>query len=197
MKNAFRTPNIDRFKWPQFGLSQFFAISHGRFLLFFLVPFLLFESSVFAQALSNTPYVFGPIDLNSTTASAIATVTGTAVGSGVNGPTTAQVGMSVNISKDNWWSGGAVGEVDGIYVTVRQNSATSPSDSSGLLIDVQNQGNGFLSATEFNSTIVNPTTNSLIYGVDVQEGVLNKPNGDYLGAVYTATYGALKTGILI
>jgi hypothetical protein len=65
------------------------------------------------------------------------------------------------------------------------------------LINVQNQGHGFLSATEFASSIVDPVQNVLTYGIDVQEGVLDHVNGDYIGAVYTADYGALGTGILI
>jgi hypothetical protein len=83
-----------------------------------------------------------------------ATVTANALGSGVNGPETAQTGLTVNISKDNWWTGGKVGEIDGINVMLRQNAPGS--DGSGILINVQNQGNGFLSATEFASTIVDP-----------------------------------------
>ena len=34
------------------------------------------------------------------------TVTAEALGSGVNGPQTAQNGLTVNISKDNWWTSG-------------------------------------------------------------------------------------------
>jgi len=64
-------------------------------------------------------------------------------------------------------------------------------------VNVQNQGHGFLSATEFASSIVDPVQNVLTYGIDVQEGVLDHVNGDYIGAVYTADYGSLGTGILI
>jgi hypothetical protein len=103
--------------------------------------------------------------------------------------------MTIFMTKDNWWTGGKVGEVDGLDVFVRQNAPHS--DSSGVLINVQNQGNGFLSATEFASTIVDPVKNVLTYGIDVQEGVLDHLNGDYIGAVYTADYGALATGIQI
>jgi hypothetical protein len=88
-----------------------------------------------------------------------------------------------------------VGEVDGLNILVRQNGPHS--DSSGILVNVQNQGHGFLSATEFASSIVDPVQNVLTYGIDVQEGVLDHLNGDYIGAVYTADYGALGTGILI
>jgi len=103
--------------------------------------------------------------------------------------------MTINFAKDNWWTGGKVGEVDGLNILVRQNGPHS--DSSGILVNVQNQGHGFLSATEFASSIVDPVKNVLTYGIDVQEGVLDRLNGDYIGAVYTADYGALGTGILI
>ena len=42
-----------------------------------------------------------------------------------------------------------------------------------------------------------PPRNVLTHGIDVQEGVLDHLNGDYIGAVYTADYGTLGTGILI
>jgi hypothetical protein len=99
------------------------------------------------------------------------------------------------VTKDNWWTGGKVGEVDGLNVLLRQNAPGS--DASGILVNVQNQGNGFLSATEFASSIVDPVSNTLTYGIDVQEGALNQPTGGYYGAVYTADYGALSTGVLI
>jgi hypothetical protein len=143
----------------------------------------------------TNPVTIGPVALNGTMYEAAATITADALGSGVNGPQTAQAGLAVNISKDNWWTGGMVGEIDGIDVMLRQNGPGS--DASGILINVQNQGHGFLSATEFASTIVDPVSNTLTHGIDVQEGVLNKKTGDYIGAVYTADYGALSTGVLI
>jgi hypothetical protein len=143
----------------------------------------------------QNPLTVGPVALNGTTFEAAATITANALGSGVNGPQTAQAGVSIDISKDNWWTGGAIGEIDGLDVLLRQNGPHS--DASGILINVQNQGNGFLSATEFASTIVDPVSNTLTYGIDVQEGVLNRKTGDYIGAVYTADYGALSTGVLI
>jgi len=145
---------------------------------------------------SKPPLVVGPVALNCINKPcSAATVTANALGSGVNGPLAAQTGLSINIQKDNWWTGGKVGEVDGLNVLVRQNAPHS--DSSGILVNVQNQGNGFLSDTEMVSSIVDPVTNSLTYGIDLQEGVLDHLNGDYIGAVYSATYGALGTGVLI
>ena len=149
-----------------------------------------------SQTKDHPPLVVGPVSLNCIDKPcSAATVTGNALGSGVNGPLTAQTGMTINLTKDNWWTGGKVGEIDGLNILVRQNGPHS--DSSGILINVQNQGHGFLSATEFSSTIVNPVKNVLTFGIDVQEGVLDHLNGDYIGAVYTAEYGALGTGVLI
>src|ERR1700733_10847495 len=144
----------------------------------------------------HPPLVVGPVHLSCMgKPCSAATITGSARGSGVNGPATAQTGMTINFAKDNWWTGGKVGEVDGLNILVRQNGPHS--DSSGILVNVQNQGHGFLSATEFASSIVDPVKNVLTYGIDVQEGVLDHLNGDYIGAVYTADYGALATGIQI
>src|SRR5262249_47395447 len=70
----------------------------------------------------KNPLVVGPVALNCINKPcSAATVTANALGSGVNGPLTAQTGMTINISKDNWWTGGNVGEVDGLNVLVRQN----------------------------------------------------------------------------
>jgi hypothetical protein len=167
-----------------------------------LLPLALVVISPFAHAQTpqpkekHPPLVVGPVHLTCINKPcSAATITGTARGSGVNGPATAQTGMTINFAKDNWWTGGKVGEVDGLNVLVRQNGPGS--DSSGILVNVQNQGNGFLSATEFASSIVDPVKNVLTYGIDVQEGVLDHLNGDYIGAVYNADYGALGTGILI
>ena len=49
----------------------------------------------------------------------------------------------------------------------------------------------------FRQVLSIPSENVLTYGIDVQEGVLDHLNGDYIGAVYTADYGALATGIQI
>ena len=143
----------------------------------------------------QNPVTIGPVALNGTAYESAETITADALGSGVDGPLTAQTGVTINMSKDNWWTGGMIGEVDGLNVLLRQNGPNS--DASGILINVQNQGHGFLSATEFASTIVDPVSNTLTYGIDVQEGVLDKKTGDYIGAVYTADEGALSTGVLI
>src|ERR1700733_2140046 len=165
-----------------------------HFLSLTLVVVTLFAHGQTAK--SKPPLVVGPVALNCINMPCeAASITANARGSGVNGPLTAQTGATINIQKDNWWTGGKVGEVDGLGILVRQNGPHS--DSSGILVNVQNQGHGFLSATEFASSIVDPVQNVLTYGIDVQEGVLDHVNGDYIGAVYSADYGSLGTGILI
>jgi hypothetical protein len=168
-----------------------------HFLAVPLVFISLFAHSQEAPAKNRrAPLIVGPVSLSCMDKPcSAAMITGNARGSGVNGPLTAQTGMTIDLTKDNWWTGGKVGEIDGLNVLVRQNGAHS--DSSGILVNVQNQGHGFLSATEFASTIVDPVKNVLTYGIDVQEGVLDHLNGDYIGAVYTADFGALSTGVLI
>jgi hypothetical protein len=167
-----------------------------HFLVLVLVTGSLLAHAQTTQPKDHPPLVVGPVSLKCVNKPcSAATITGTARGSGINGPATAQTGMTINFAKDNWWTGGKVGEVDGLNILVRQNGPHS--DSSGILVNVQNQGHGFLSATEFSSTIVDPIQNVLTYGIDVQEGVLDHLNGDYIGAVYNADFGALGTGILI
>jgi hypothetical protein len=168
-----------------------------RFLTLVLVVVAsLLAYSQTPQPKDTPPLVVGPVSLNCIDKPCSASsITANARGSGVNGPLTAQTGMSINVAKDNWWTGGKVGEVDGLNILVRQNGPHS--DSSGILVNVQNQGRGFLSATEFVSSIVDPVKNVLTHGIDVQEAVLDRLNGDYIGAVYSADYGALATGIQI
>ncbi len=72
-----------------------------------------------------SPLNVGSVALSGTKYASAATITGNALGSGVNGPQTAQTGLTVNVSKDNWWTGGKVGEIDGINVMLRQNAPGS------------------------------------------------------------------------
>jgi hypothetical protein len=70
----------------------------------------------------RAPLIVGPVALNCIDKPcSAATITANALGSGVNGPLTAQTGMTINLAKDNWWTGGKVGEVDGLNILVRQN----------------------------------------------------------------------------
>jgi hypothetical protein len=76
-------------------------------------------------AKSKPPLVVGPVALNCINKPCeAASITANARGSGVNGPLTAQTGAIINIQKDNWWTGGKVGEVDGLGHTGPPERAT-------------------------------------------------------------------------
>jgi hypothetical protein len=136
--------------------------------------------------------------LTGTTYASGINVTVSAKGSGTNGPATAQVGHTVNISKPNWYSGGAsctTGEVDGIYVVGRQGGIGS--DMSGILVDVQrtSTSSGFLNGIEMSINHVDVGSNTINYGMDTQIGVLYSTSpgvlSDRIGYVAAATYGTL------
>ena len=83
-------------------------------------------------------------DMTSTATDSNLFINATAVGSGVDGPTTAQLGLNVQIYKDNWTTTPAVGEVDGVLITCRQGGTGS--DGAGLLINVENTGQSYLTS---------------------------------------------------
>ena len=109
------------------------------------------------------------------------TINAGVVGAGVNGPTNAQVGMSVNLNKANWWNTkAATGEVDGVYSTIFQGGQNS--DSSAYLAQVTATGQGFTSLMEGTVSIQPPITSGsgLIDALlDVQVGVINVGNQIY------------------
>jgi len=134
--------------------------------------------------------------LSGSSAESNVTINMSAVGAGVNGPLNAQTGLSVFAIKDNWFSGPAsVGEIDGINVFMRQGGQNS--DGSGILVNVQNTGTGFLAMDEMVSSIFDPSQNIITQEIDVQDGVLNKLTGDYIGRVFNADVGQLKSAILV
>ncbi|HWM68310.1 MAG TPA: hypothetical protein VNO35_17095 [Steroidobacteraceae bacterium] len=65
-------------------------------------------------------------------------------------------------------------------VTLRQNGTDS--DASGMLINVQNQGKGFLSATEFATSIVDPVSNKLT--AELRHALAIAVPGAWLGSLF-------------
>ena len=120
-------------------------------------------------------------------------ITSTTSGSGVDGEATAQDALNIKCHKTNFYSATTVGEVDCINVTLRQGGPNS--SGSGMLVDAQNTGLGFVSDTDMVASSVNTKTNTLSMAVDIQEGVINKATAMY-GAVYTAIAGAGNTAVL-
>ncbi len=157
------------------------------------------SSCLAAEAGAQTiPTIVSPVVLNlgapGGTPYSATTVNLSSPGSGTNGPQTAQVGVNVRCSKSNYLSAKTVGEVDCLYATLRQDGPNS--DGSGLLIDTQNTGMGFLSDTEMVASSVNRATNVANLALDIQEGVINVGTTMY-GAVYSAKIGHGDTGVLV
>ena len=69
-------------------------------------------------------------------------------------------------------------------------------DGSGLLVDAQNTGRGFLSDAEMVASSVKPSTNTINFAVDIQEGVINLGTAMY-GGVYGARTGTGETALLV
>lgn len=124
----------------------------------------------------------------------VLTIDMTCVGAGINGPADAQVGLTVKAIKDNWWSGSAAGEVDGLYVVVRQGGT---SDSAGLCVDAQTTGTGFVTGHEYVVSVVDAATNRFTFNLDVQSGAINAGQGNAYGMVATANVGAGRAGVLV
>ena len=134
--------------------------------------------------------------LSGSSAASAQAITADIVGSGTNGPATAQAGLRVNLTKRNWFAGGAaVGEIDGAYITLRQGGAGS--DAAGLLVDAQNTGTGYLAGSEYAMSVVDPTTNTLTRDMGVQSGVLDGVNANYIGHVLNANIGTMSTAMLV
>ncbi len=123
-----------------------------------------------------------------------ASVTMVSPGSGANGPQTAQVGVNAKCTKSNYLAANTVGEVDCLYSMLRQDGPNS--DGSGLLVDAQNTGMGFLSDSEMVASSVNRATNVANLALDIQQGVINHGTTMY-GAVYNATTGIGDTGMVV
>lgn len=157
------------------------------------------SSCIAVEARAQTlPTITSPVVINLSAPggapASAAAITLLAPGSGANGPQTAQVGMNVKCSKSNYLAASTVGEVDCLYALLRQDGPNS--DGSGLLVDAQNTGMGFLSDTEMVASSVNRATNVTNLAVDVQEGVINQGTTMY-GAVYDATIGNGSTAVLV
>lgn len=101
-------------------------------------------------------------------------------GSGINGPVSADVGLSVSAIKSGWeGSTPGTGELDALYVVLRNSGpdssgGTTNSDGSALLMDVQNRGPvGFANAMEATVSNVDRSTFQYTRNIGVQVGVVN------------------------
>lgn len=126
-------------------------------------------------------------------------------GSGLNGPASADCGMTVGVRKKGF--AGATrpdtGEIDGLYIVVRQDGPTGQpnagplsSDASGILVDIQNTNDcGFTSAWEAVTSNYNTTSAAIGYSINTQIGALimnASPTPTGFGYVAGANAGSLN-----
>ena len=144
-----------------------------RQLLTATTTLVLLTAPLFAQAATPTTM---SVNLTGTGFQAASAINAGIIGAGVSGPGHAQVGLSVNMNKANWWTAdkAAIGEEDGIYSTIYQGGQGS--DSSAYLGQIVATGLGFASVLEGTVTIQPPITsgNGVVNArLDVQVGVIN------------------------
>lgn len=125
-------------------------------------------------------------------------------GSGKNGPTSADVGFGVSVIKKGFGTATRppAGEIDGLYIVVRQDGPqgtisddVASSDAAGILVDAQTVGDaGFISVSDCQSSQIDATTFELLRRMQVQSGVIiANAAGGPVSYGYTAT---AKTGTL-
>ena len=125
-------------------------------------------------------------------------------GSGLNGPASADCGLTIGVRKKGFAEASRppTGEIDGLYICVRQdgpigqpNAGPLSSDASGILVDIQNVNDcGFTSAWESVTSNYNTTSGNVEYSMNIQMGVLimnASPAPTSYGYVVGANAGAL------
>ena len=108
-------------------------------------------------------------------------------GSGTNGPATAQYGANIACSKNNWKTATTVGEIDCLNIGLHQGGPGS--DSSGILVGVQNTGLGNTTDVDMTASNINTATNTNPFMVNVKLGVITSAKQMY-GAMISAVDGA-------
>jgi hypothetical protein len=110
------------------------------------------------------------------------------VGSGLNGPGSADYGKSISIIKQNYTTSTVEGEIDGLQVVVRQGGTHS--DCAGILTNVLHAGTGFSAAMESVTSIYDTGSNTITQQIDTQICVTNNYGGTgYYGFVATKSTG--------
>lgn len=101
------------------------------------------------------------------------------IGSGVNGPTSADYGMHISCVKQNWMTTTVAGEVDGINIVVR-NGGGNDSDSAGVMVNNGIVGGSFSAAMENQSSLIN-SSGTVLKQISTQIGVINELNTTGIG----------------
>lgn len=118
------------------------------------------------------------------------------VGSGTNGPETAQFGTDMQCLKNNYYTPSATvpGNLYCFNVNVQQGGPNS--DARGIVVNVQNTGQGFANGFETAATIaVSPNFSVPLYVDDQLADVTS--DGGMAGAVFNSSIGTGQAGILV
>ena len=135
----------------------------------------------FSVPLSNT------VDVGTTASAANVTLNMTGQGSGTNGPETAQFGVNLSCAKDNYQTTNSVGEIDCLNISLHQGGPGS--DSSGILIGVENTGLGYANDMEMVVSQLDTSNDSTPYYEDIQIGSITSDQ-QMVGATFNAVSGA-------
>ncbi len=116
------------------------------------------------------------------------------LGSGVNGPTASDVGLGVSAVKKNWTNGtsATTGEVDGVLSVVRQGGTAS--DGAAYLADVGHYGTGYSASLEGHTETVTTPGETILRQLNVQLGVIDTVNLNYIGFVADAPITSGQSG---
>ncbi|KQP02446.1 hypothetical protein ASF45_20545 [Pseudorhodoferax sp. Leaf265] len=113
------------------------------------------------------------------------------VGSGTNGPTSADYGMTISMIKEGWPSSTVAGEIDGLNIVVRNSSSTGGGyngDCAGILANVGVTGNGYAAVLESQCSVLS-NTGAILHQIAAQQSVVDPVAGNYLGYYCTPSVG--------
>lgn len=107
------------------------------------------------------------------------------VGSGTNGPTSADYGQTISVAKKDFDTTSVVGEIDGLTIGIRQGGAAS--DACAILANVATYGTGFMGAMESSTSAV--TAGVITQGVRAQVGIVDNLLGNQYGVAVIKDFG--------
>jgi hypothetical protein len=110
------------------------------------------------------------------------------VGSGANGPTNADYGLTLSMLKKDFDTTAVVGEIDALNIALRQGGATS--DGCAILTNQATYGTGFIASLETQTSIISVST--VTHQIQAQVAACDNVNGSYVGFFTSAKTGALS-----
>lgn len=114
-------------------------------------------------------------------------VEGVMVGSSASGPTNADYGLTVSLIKKDFPTTTVSGEIDGMNIVVRNGGPDS--DTTCWLGNVSHYGVGFTAVFEASSS--NVVSNVTEHAVQIQAGIINNRENNYIGYFTSANTGTL------